>query len=404
MNTLQQPPSPPPRLLLVDDDPHVLNALRRRISILREGWVVVGCQSVEMAMESMRSDPPDAIVTDLKMTAQTGTALLEHARTMRSTCFRVVLSGCADQDLVMSSLDLCHRFFPKPCDAETLVDAVEVGVAELQKAMPRDLRVWVTISKALPAAPRLYQHISDLINDPASNIEIVADVIEKEPSITTRLLRTANSAFFGSRHGVSSVQDAVSLIGMDAVTSVVLGCELFASIASSEWQEKLWLHSMQTAALARPIAVEIGADVDASFTAALLHDVGKSILADALGYEVWQERLAEGQTRGFLPWVAEENAFGPSHAAIGGLQFVLWGLPEKIVQAVRWHHQPSRCPASANRCAAVVHLADALVHAWSPAPEEAVAFDTLWLESFGIPATPDHYAGLQHLTEGYLNV
>jgi len=397
MDTMQPPP--PLRLLLADDDQQVLSALRRRISSLREEWVVVVCQSVEIAIESMHSDPPDAIVTDLKMVGQMGTVLLEHARNTRPTCFRIVLSACAEHNLVMDSIDLCHRFFPKPCDAGDLVDAVEAGVAELQKSMPKDLRVWVALSKSLPAAPRLYEHISALINNPASNIEMVAAMIEREPSITARLLRAANSAFFGARHGVNSVQDAVGLIGMDAVTSVVLGCELFASTASTDWQEKLWQHSMQTAALARPIATQIGADVDATFTAALLHDVGKIILADVLGHQVWQDRLDEGKEKGQLPWVAEEASFGTHHSAVGGLQFVLWGFPDKIVQAVRWHHQPSRCPAAASRCAAAVHLADALAHSWADPTEAAAACDELWLESCGIPSSPESYASLYHLIE-----
>ena len=400
MNATQTPPSAPPlRLLLADDDPQVLNGLRRRISSLREEWVVVACQSVDMAVESMRTDPPDAFVTDLKMTGEMGTALLEHARAMRSTCFRVVLSGCAEKDLVMSSLELSHRFFPKPCDATALVKAIETGVAELQKAMPRDLRIWIAASKSLPAIPRLYQRISDLINDPTSNIEMVAEVIGQDPSITARLLRTANSAFFGSRHGVISVQEAVGIIGMDAVTYVVLGCKLFASASSKEWQEKLWHHSLQTATLARQIASQIGADVEAASTAALLHDVGQIILADVLGYERWRSLLAEGKAKGLLSWLAEETEFGTTHASVGALLFELWGLPETIVQAVRWHHQPSRCPASAIRCTAAVHLANALAHAWSDSCEEPFSSDTLWLESCGIPASEESYAGLRHLIE-----
>ena len=399
MNALPPSAACPLRLLLVDDDPQVLNALRRRISRLREGWVVVACQSVEQAVESMRSDPPDAFVTDLKMTGQMGTALLAHARAMRSTCFRVVLSGCAEQDLVMGSLDLCHRFFPKPCDAEALVEAVEAGVEDLRHAMPPDLRVWVAVSKSLPAVSRLYQRILSLINDPASNVEMMSAVIEQEPAIAARLLRAANCAYFGTWRGVSSVQEAMGIIGMDAVTSMVLGCELLGAASSHGWQEKVWQHSVQTAALARQIASQIGADVDASFTAALLHDVGKIILADVLGYQAWQGQLAEGKAKGQIPWVAEESSFGTAHSAVGGLLFDIWGLPEKIVQAVRWHHQPSRCPATASRCAAVVHLSNALAHAWTSAPEEPFVCDALWLESCGIPSSPESYASLREIIE-----
>ena len=164
-------------------------------------------------------------------------------------------------------------------------------------------------------------------------------------------------------------------------------------------QEHLWHHSLQTAALARQIAGEIGADVNASSTAALLHDVGKLILADVLTYRKWSEGLTEGTEKGLLPWVSEEMLFGTSHSAIGGMLFDLWGLPDDIVQAVRWHHQPSRCPAGASRCAAAVHLANALAHAWSAVPEQPFICDTLWFESCGIPSSPESYARLRHLIE-----
>ena len=288
---MNPPPSSPLRLLLVDDAPEILNGLRRRISSLREDWVVMSCPSVQLAVESMRSDPPDALVTDLKMPGQLGSALLEHARKMRPTCFRVVLSGCAERDLVVSSIELCHRFFPKPCDAEVLVKAVEAGVAKLRKAMPTDLRVWVAVSKSLPAAPSLYKRIRSLLEDPDANIEKMADLIRQDSALTARLLRAANSPFFGSRKGVSSVQDAVGIIGMDAVTSVVLGCKLFGAGPGKEWQEKLWKHSLQTAALAQHIAGDIGAHVEAAATAALLHDSGKIILADVLGHWNWSSAV-----------------------------------------------------------------------------------------------------------------
>ena len=396
---MNPPPSSPLRLLLVDDAPQILNGLRRRISSLREDWVVMTCPSVQMAVESMRSDPPDALVTDLKMPGHLGTSLLEHARKMRPTCFLVVLSGCAERELVVGSLELCHRFFPKPCDAEVLVEAVEAGVAKLRKAMPTDLRVWVAVSKSLPAAPSLYRRIQSLLADPDANIERMAVLIRQDSAITARLLRAANSPFFGSRQAVNSVQDAVSLIGMDAATSVVLGCKLFEAGPGKEWQEKLWKHSLQTAALAKHIAGDIGANVEAAATAALLHDSGKTIWADVLGHWNWSERLADGKANGLLPWVAEETQFGTNHAAVGALLFELWGLPEEIVQTVRWHHQPSRCPATASRCAAVVHLSNALAHAWTSAPEEPFVCDALWLESCGIPSSPESYASLREIIE-----
>lgn len=394
----------PIRLLLVDDDEQILTGLKRRIASLREKWVVLACPSVEMGLNSMRCDPPDALVTDLKMPSQHGVDLLKHAREMRSTCFRVVLSGCAQKDLIMDSLDLSHRFFPKPCDAAILVEVIEAGVAELQQVKSADIRTWIASNKSLPAVPKLYNRINAMLSNPRSDTEKMAKEIEKEPSIAARLLRTANSAYFGWRQGVNSVQDAVGFVGIDVVKSLVLGCEVFTSSARHEWQEEIWNHSLITSLLASKIARQLGTDTDTASTAGLLHDVGKIILSESVGHTAWTTKLAEGKERGQFSWVTEENAFDTNHAEIGALLFDLWGLPEKIAQAVRWHHQPSRCPTASNRCAIAVHLADALVHTWTVGGEELTGCDVLWLEQCGISTNIASWSHLKSCLEENPNV
>lgn len=389
----------PLRLLLVDDDPLILTGLSRRIASLREDWIVLACPSVDEALENMRCDPPDALVTDLKMPGHTGVNLLEQARTMRSNCFRMVLSGCAEKDLIMSSLDLCHRFFPKPCDAAVLITVIEAGVAELNKVESVDLRSWVAGNKSLPAVPRLYNKITELLRSPTTSTERIAKEIEMDPSIAAKLLRTANSAYFGWRQGVNSVHDAVGFVGMDAVKTLVLGCEVFATSETNEWMEQLWEHCILVSTLASKIARQLGTDADSASTAGLLHDVGKIILSDSLGFDVWQNQVTKSKNTMLCPWVIEENAFGTSHAMIGALLFDLWGLPEKIVQAIRWHHQPSRCPTSSNRCAIAVHLANGLLHAWTNQLEDLEGCDLLWLMDNGVPATPAQWERLKHFVE-----
>lgn len=395
----EQEKNKPLRLLLVDDDPQILTGLTRRIAGLREDWVVLACPSVDDALENMRCDPPDALVTDLKMPGQHGVNLLERARAMSSACFRVVLSGCAEKDLIMHSLDLSHRFFPKPCDASVLVGVIEAGVAELNKVDSVDLRSWVAGNKSLPAVPRLYNRITALLNSPSTSTEQIAKEIEMDPSIAAKLLRSANSAYFGWRQGVNSVHDAVGFVGVDAVKSLVLGCEVFASATSDGWMEELWEHSILVSAVASKIARQLGTDTDSAATAGLLHDVGKIILSDSVGHEEWLGKVQGCGESLQYPWVVEEQAYGTSHANIGALLFNLWGLPDKIVQAVRWHHQPSRCPTAANRCAIAVHLADGLVRSWIEGRDDLEGCDLLWLANNGVPATVEQWKHLKHFVE-----
>jgi putative nucleotidyltransferase with HDIG domain len=206
--------------------------------------------------------------------------------------------------------------------------------------------------------------------------------------MTARILKLVNSAFFGLRRQVSSPNEAVNYLGMDAIKALVLSINAFAKYENCSLGgialEPLWNHSLMTAGFAKAVAsAKRGGSFHSedAFVAGMLHDAGKLVLAANFSAE-YSEVIAsipEGED-GLLG--AEERTFGANHAEIGGHLLALWGLPEAIVDAVTWHHQPQRCAKQSFGPLVCVHAANVWAHAEAES-EPSLSIDEEYIEVLG---------------------
>lgn len=230
----------------------------------------------------------------------------------------------------------------------------------------------------LPTPPRALTEALRAVRDDALSADACVRAIEQDTTLAARALRLANSPFYGACGRVSSVGDAVRLLGLRTVAGVVVAASMRAMLASWRDDDQLfqdfWRHAVATAAAARELAPDAGADADEAFLAGLLHDLGRLVLAV---FVPGPARLARAQSlaEDIDPRVAEARLIGRSHDDVGAAVARRWLLPESIVAAIALHHVPSAAvePGS-SALAAVVHVADAVVHALDLAgdPGEAV--------------------------------
>jgi putative nucleotidyltransferase with HDIG domain len=223
-------------------------------------------------------------------------------------------------------------------------------------------RILKTVSD-LPPMPQVAQKARELTLSEKSSFSDLARIIETDQAIATRVLKIANSSYYGVMGNVSSIQHASVVLGMKtlnelltlACASTLLGSELKGYGMNAG---DLWRHSLATAGCARSIAGKKNPGmVDDAFSAGLIHDCGKLILDRYVDERkpAFETFMQDGQ-RSFLD--AEKNLLGFDHAQIAAEVCEKWQIPKKLISSIQYHHSPSQLRS--NELAHIVHAADAI--------------------------------------------
>jgi putative nucleotidyltransferase with HDIG domain len=219
-------------------------------------------------------------------------------------------------------------------------------------------------AEELPAIPAVAAQVMSAVEDPNTTREDIRNLIEQDPSMAARTLEIANSALYGHSGRVQSLSQAISLIGSRAVRDLVLGISMKSVYRRFGLMEKLlWTHSTMagpvTAALAR--SPQIGIDSDEAFAAGLLHDIGKSALANS-HRDAYESVVARVYNEKISFVEAEREQFGFDHAELGAEIASRWNLPAHMVRVIQNHHDlqyVEDTPPEETRLTSVVALATA---------------------------------------------
>ena len=214
--------------------------------------------------------------------------------------------------------------------------------------------------KSLPTLPAVAQKVSKMAeNDNTSAVQL-GNIISTDQALSGRVLRLVNSSFYGFPGRISSISNAIVLLGFDVVKSLIISVSVF------EMMEKgiigLWEHSLGCAVASRIIAKKTGhCDPEETSVAGLLHDIGKVVVSTQLA-ENYEDIRKVIQGRKVSFYEAEKEVLGLSHEEIGGWLSDSWNLPVTLQEPITYHHQPLKAQR-AKMQTAVVHLANFLVRA-----------------------------------------
>lgn len=316
----------------------------------------------------MGKGPFDVIVSDMRMPRMNGAQLLAEVLKRFPVTVRLILSAHADKDMVIKCVGSTHQYLSKPCRPDELKAAI-ARAGELNESLKdKSLRHLISCMDRVPSMPRLYVEIVDKLHDPEIGLDVIGDIVGKDPGMTAKLLNLVNSSFFGLGRKISTPAEAVSQVGAETIKSLVLCIHAFSQFDTATVGglsvEALWQHSQNTARLAQAIAGMEDSDqkvLDEAFAAGLLHDVGKLVLAANFPKD-YAPVLKTGRNGSLSLVTAEENTFGANHAEVGGYLLGLWGLPVPVVEAIALHHSPTRCTSMLFSPLTAVHAANALVN------------------------------------------
>lgn len=218
----------------------------------------------------------------------------------------------------------------------------------------------------LPTLPLVVPQVLRIVEDHRSSAGDLARIIGSDQALASRILRLANSAFYGFRREIVTINHAIVLLGFDTVKSIVLAatvCEVLSEggVVSSFNREQFWLHVGMTAATARRMARQLQlADPEAAFVGGLLHDIGKVVL-DRFFYRRYAETARMAEEVPCLIGEAEASHFSVTHAEVGCWLAERWRFPAAIVEPIAFHHRPAAAGPTHWGLAAIVHLSDIVV-------------------------------------------
>jgi HD-like signal output (HDOD) protein/CheY-like chemotaxis protein len=353
------------RILFVDDEQRILDAMRRMLHSMRGEWETVFTSSGEAALAELESAPFDVIVSDMRMPGLDGATLLTRVQERFPEVVRIVLSGHTELEGALRAVPVAHQFLAKPCDPDDLRSVIE-RACNLQALLDdKTIRDVIGQVDTLPSVPSLYMAVTRALADPDASVTDVARIIEQDAGMCAKVLQLVSSAFFGLPRRVTKIQDALNYLGTNMIKNVLLSVEVFRTWKRGGNLAGFSIEAQQShALLSANIAARLVSgkrQVDDAFMAAMLHDVGKLVLAVHLE-EHFAHVLSAMRERQRPMHAVEEELSGVTHAEVGAYLLGLWGLPYPIVEAVAHHHAPARVAHECFDLVGAVYVADTLAH------------------------------------------
>lgn len=355
------------RVLFVDDDQKLLRGLRRMLSSKCCAWDMDFASSGCDALDMMSKQEFDIIVADMRMPGMDGAELLGVVQQRHPGTVRIVLSGHSERDYIMKAVRPAHQFLSKPCSEDELIDVIERAFRLRSIFTDAQIRDTVTRLDTLPALPEICNQLQAELDKEDSSLAGIGEIVARDVGLAANILKLVNSSFFGLKRAVQTPAQAVTYLGIDVLRGLILFEGLFSPLDKSMLREmsfdQLWRHSLITARFAKAIARSEARErslCDQAFVGALLHDVGKLVLAQSLSKEYGQA-LALSRQNNVPILEAEQEVLGVTHAHIGGYLLGLWGFAPEVVLSVVNHNTPST-EEDTPVILPYVHAANALEH------------------------------------------
>ena len=380
---------------------HSDGAVRKRIQDCfkrpPDGWSVHCAANANDALRLLARLPVDLIVAEEEMRHQGATLLLEVVSTRFPSLVRAAFTEgtAADRDLVHSPL--VHFFLSLSQDPAQWQEALTRACNARLDLHSEQVKAVVGGLGTLPVLPQVYLEF-ERVAEEGGGAQDLAEVVSQDAAIAGKLLQLVNSACFGLSREIHSSSEAIAFLGVNRVKSLILSNGLFDQLGAPTLgefsQDSLWKHAATTSELAGRLGAKVGldkADLDAAFTAGVLHDLGRLIFLSRQSSQ-FREAIETAEMEGSTLESMERIVLGATHAEVGAYLLSLWGLPDSIVQAVKFHHEPSRSGTTERTPLLAVHLANAFAGEKEGGTHRQNLLDEAYLEALGVSDERDSWS------------
>lgn len=329
-------------VLLVDDDALVIEGLLKSLRKYRKAWAVEVVNSAAAAIEALERKPRDAIVSDARMPEADGAWLMGEVQRRWPETVRVVLTGEVTAETLRRMSHIAHQLLAKPASAEAVFACVE---SALKGRDPLDagLRSTVCAFGPLPSLPSTYLALRELLSRSDASVEEAAGIVEQAPGVAAALLKLVNSAYFGLGRRIATIREAVPLLGLRQLATIVLAAELYPRNPARA--DRLQRRAARRIELAPVVLGAIGRPewLQEVVTAVVLCDIGELVAGQR---EVAMDEVDAAVAAGEEAALAETRVLGIDLPALGAALLSVWGLPSDVVGAVARQRNASADGAS----------------------------------------------------------
>jgi putative nucleotidyltransferase with HDIG domain len=333
------------RILLVDDEARMLDSMRRSLAVERPRWEVVTATTGADALRLLEPGAFQVLVTDMQMPELDGAAVLREAKALAPGTVRILLSGHAGRERILACEGCFHQFLGKPVHPDGFLAVLDAF--DQDHALPATLRARSLVAglDRLPSLPRIHQELVRHLEAAAPGPGALAHLVRQDLGLASRVLKLVNSPYLAADRKITDLTQATELLSLDLLRAAVLpqgpAGQHRALAPAGLSLENLWAHSTEVALAARTLAFASGQRsevAEACYTAGLLHDIGKVVLALEPDFRYHEVLARHGALEGAL-FELERDRFGTDHAELGAELLHLWGVEGGICQAIRHHHQ-----------------------------------------------------------------
>lgn len=325
------------RILCVDDEVEILRALKR-VFILTD-YEIFTASSAEEAFIIMRDNEIDMIISDMRMPEVDGYKLLSQVKMLYPDIIRIMLSGYSDEKLIIKAVqeNIVKSYIFKPWENKSLLGTVE-RIFKLHDDMKvKNIDKIVEKFHDIPTISRSYKSIKESIEEDL-DFDIIAELIERDSAITAKILRIANSAFYGIN--TADIKKAITYLGMNNIRDIVMSTSIFESFErnykSKEIYKKIWKHSFLTNKIMDYLYREVlkKSPSEIYITAGLMHNIG--LIPFLQKFEKEMTLIFEDEYKESKLIELEEEKMGVNHRELGAYLLQWWGFPYPVVEATMY--------------------------------------------------------------------
>lgn len=317
------------RIAFIDDDNRILDGIKRMLRRERQRWDMSFFESAECFLAAHEKQTFDVVISDMRMPKTNGVELLQQVKNLSPATTRIALSGFAQEELLLESLQVSHQFIAKPAECDEIIRAIELALSVEQLINDEGLRSTVGAIDSIPTLPMVYSKIMQMLATDTCTFREIGSVIADDVALSANVIRIVNSAYFGLRRHIESVEQAASILGMDTIKNLTLSGSVFRAFSNDRIDTRS-IVALNHLAQRRSRLMRKFTDA-AQLSGRMKDHCQVAALMSVLGELIC---LA------FPDALSSEKIGLIQHPAIGGYVLGIWGMPQAVVAAVMWQCDP----------------------------------------------------------------